>query len=207
MPASTCRALAASMAPSKSPGTRTSIVSAPTLNARAAVSSRFKLRRVEAGNAKDCDTRGVGNNLFEQPKLLPDQLRDIKKHSRNVAARAGKTPDISLRDRIALQIYPDDRNADRGIAGSGERRWSRRENDSHIEPNQIGRSLRSDSGLNRYSVATFFPPRSPTQPCPAGSPHSVAGLPVLRRERRSPASPAAARALRAARRSRRQPAL
>src|SRR6516162_6220473 len=65
---------------------------------------RCELRRVEAGDAKNCYTREPRNDLFEQPHLFPAQLRDVKKHSRHIAARARKTLDISLRNRIALQI-------------------------------------------------------------------------------------------------------
>jgi hypothetical protein len=65
---------------------------------------RCELQRVEARDAKDCYTREPRNDLFEQPPLFPNQLWDIKKHSRHIAAWAGKTLDISLRNRIALQI-------------------------------------------------------------------------------------------------------
>jgi len=71
--------------------------------------------------------------------LFSAQLREIKKHSRNIAARARKTLDISHRKGIALQIKRNDGNAGRCVPGSGSRLWSRRENGLHIEPNQIAR--------------------------------------------------------------------
>src|SRR6516225_2238173 len=63
---------------------------------------RCELRRVEARHAKDCYTREMRNDLFEQAHLFPAQLRDIKKHSCHIAAWARKTLDISFRNRIAL---------------------------------------------------------------------------------------------------------
>ena len=38
---------------------------------------RFELRNVETGDAK-CYARAPGNDLFEQPQLLPAQLWKIK---------------------------------------------------------------------------------------------------------------------------------
>jgi hypothetical protein len=101
-----------------------------------------KLRRVKAGDAKDCYAREPGNDLFEQPYLFPAQLREIKKHSRHIAAWARKTFDIPLRNRIALQIQRNDRNAGRCIPGSDNRFRSCRENDVHFATNQIARKLR-----------------------------------------------------------------
>src|SRR5215467_10517960 len=97
---------------------------------------RCELRRVEAWDAKDCYTREPRNDLFEQAHLFPAQLREIKKHSRHIAAWARKTLDISLGNRIALQIMRDDRNAGRGVPGCDHPVWSYRENDIHIQPNQ-----------------------------------------------------------------------
>jgi hypothetical protein len=37
------------------------------------------LWRVEARDAKNCYTREMRNDLFEQPHVFPAQLRDIKK--------------------------------------------------------------------------------------------------------------------------------
>ena len=63
-----------------------------------------KLRRVKVGDAKDCYARELGNNLLEQPNLLPAQLGKIKKHPRKIAARARKALDVPFRKRIAFQI-------------------------------------------------------------------------------------------------------
>src|SRR6516162_2362803 len=65
---------------------------------------RCELRRVEVRDAKNCYPREPRNDLFEQAHLFPAQLRDIKKHSRHIATGARKTPDVSLRKRITLQI-------------------------------------------------------------------------------------------------------
>jgi len=64
----------------------------------------LQIARVKAGDAKDCYAREPGNDLFEQPNLFPVQLREIKKHSRHIAARVRKALDISFRNRIALQV-------------------------------------------------------------------------------------------------------
>jgi hypothetical protein len=45
-----------------------------------------------------------GDHLFEQPYLLPAHLRNIKKHSCQIAARPRKTLHISHRNGIAFQI-------------------------------------------------------------------------------------------------------
>ena len=104
--------------------------------------SCYELQRVEVGDAKDCYAREPGNDFFEQHQLLATQLRDIQKHSRDIATWARKARYISLRNGIALQIYSNDRNAGRGFAHSGNRRRGCRENGVYITANQIGRSLR-----------------------------------------------------------------
>src|SRR6516164_9690127 len=84
---------------------------------------RFELRCVKTGDAKDCYAREPGNDLFEQPHLFSAQLREIKKHSRHIAAWTGKALDISFGKRIALQVYSNDGNAGRCVPGCDNRRW------------------------------------------------------------------------------------
>jgi CHAD domain-containing protein len=78
---------------------------------------RCELRRVEFRDAKDRYAREPGNDLFEQPHLFAAQLREIKKHSRQIAARARKTFDISFGKRIALQINSNNRSARPNASG------------------------------------------------------------------------------------------
>ena len=63
-----------------------------------------ELSRVEFRDANDCYTREPGNDLFEKPHQFSAQLREIKKHSRHIAARARNTLDVPFRNRIAFQI-------------------------------------------------------------------------------------------------------
>ena len=98
--------------------------------------------------------RETRDDLFEQPQLFPAQLRDIKKHSRHIAAWARATLETSLRNRIALQIQRNDRNVGPGVRGRGNPLWIWRQNDVHIEPNKIGRSFTCQLRL-KVSKAVF----------------------------------------------------
>src|SRR5262249_35105927 len=102
---------------------------------------RVELRCVKAGDAKDRYPGESGNDLLEQPQLLPAQFRKIKECPRHIAARACKTFDISFGKRIALQIQRDNGNGARCILGRRARLWSWREKDVHVVPNKIGRKL------------------------------------------------------------------
>src|SRR6516225_8450780 len=103
--------------------------------------SRCELRRVVAGDAKDCYAREPRNGLLEQPNQFPAQLWKIKKHPGQIAARAREAFDISQLNGIALQVYPNDRNAARCVPSRNNRLWSVCENDVHFEPNKIASSL------------------------------------------------------------------
>ena len=135
IPASTCLNPAASKAPSKSLGTRSSIISASSANARTAVSAAANCAALRVGSPKIAMRESRGTNLFKQPHLFTTQLRDIKTDSRDIAARTRKTLGISHRDRIALQIICNDRNVGRCVPRRGNRRWRCCENYAHIEPN------------------------------------------------------------------------
>src|SRR5262249_49769500 len=94
--------------------------------------------------------------ILEQSYLLPAQLRKIKKYPSQVAAWVREAFDISLRNGIALQVYPNGRNGARCIPGCDYRLWSCCDNDVHFAPNKVTCSLLHQLWLERGIVVLDF---------------------------------------------------
>jgi hypothetical protein len=140
MPAPACHVLASAKVGSKSFATRTSIISASTATVCTADLAAANCAALSSG-MPTITAREPGDDLFEQPYLFPAQLRKIKKHSCEIAARTRKTFDIPFGRRIALQIKRNNRNAGRCITGRDNRPGSCCESDAYVATNQITRIL------------------------------------------------------------------
>jgi hypothetical protein len=77
---------------------------------------------------------------------------DGQAYSCNIAARTGKTLDISLRDRIALQIYPDDRDAGLGVTSGGSAAGAAAKMTFTLNRTRSAAACVKESGWIRYSM-------------------------------------------------------
>jgi len=101
----------------------------------------FDLLFIQTGTTENGNSGEPRNNLAEQLQLFPSQFGQIKKYSRNIPARLCESSDESRGNRVALQIYCDDRDRARRPLGGIHCGGTARPDSVNLQPDKVAHEI------------------------------------------------------------------